>query len=380
MNKNDVAGLFSRLCADGPAQTLSDKLALAEAAIDLLRRLDWGGGKTDPLQALIELASLPLHRIPTSVTATLESDARALLPMLDIPEQHADMVLFSALCDFLSSLSDEQASADPEDLIATVALEADRCRKLLNKPTAKPVKQAHAFPTVCNSLALNHVFAAPRLQPADLELIQCSLLSYRHTHPATQALLPAQRGVAVYDEQAELYRALLETGEVVWIDKEDPNVTWCNTPEDYAVLSPILPAYLFAGVAQLTAELVDEAAVVALLESERLGKTRRPFHHVNLVDQNQRLQIAELDRLLFDIPKKDATLEHHVRIPVDGTDLVVVLSAQPNTFCYSVFSRLVRVDDAGNEVVLMRQETPRQISAAGVYLFPTETQCISLIV
>lgn len=198
---------------------------------------------------------------------------------------------------------------------------------------------------------------------------------------ATGIAGPEVRGLA-FENGTNQYFVLLETGEYLTVPKEYEHLTLTNDANDYKNLFPTSLLAVVAIADELEKYAVITDAQHEFIQAGGLGKLTRP-HFRGVTDVTD---IAPLEHV-FDIGREAAKMGATgatgpvgatVRFPVPGTEMVVVLEASQDALGPYSTARLVRQDSAGNEVVVMRHETPRLYSLRGVYLFPLPDRLISL--
>lgn len=375
-DNNHIATSFDSFIDNLAGHETSDKLFLTAGIVELLRH----SKSVSTGFALAELlASLPVvewHQIPFSVTKAVLSDKyKNMVKQLGVPDSLVASVLLSGLCDFLAHV---EAQPPTEDLLRTLV-----CAFAREAAETPPTITAPTTPEIFNHWLLKRVFEPAAITDDTLTQLDVKLVYFAAPLTVRRIRGPEIRGLA-FDNGTNKYFVLLESGEFVVVPKNYEHLRLVTKE----VLFPDVPTALFLS-ACLAAQQLETYAVISKPQEEFIaaGNLGRPLKPV-LPALASAAHIIALEHM-FDIGRESVRLGGTgatgpvgavVRFPIPDTDLIVVLDANQDSLGPYSTSRLVRVNDAGTETVLMRHETPRLYSLRGVYLFPLKDQLISLTI
>lgn len=378
-NENHIATSFDSFLENLPEQDASSKLFFTAGIVELLRHSK--SAKTGLAIAEL-LASLPVvewSRIPFSITKTILSDKyKSLVRKLGVPDDLATDVLLTGLLAFLSRMQDQSPTeALLQEVVTDVAREVAESFK-----DDQPAEPATQPPELFNHWLVRRVFEQEDITDDTLAKLGSHLVYFR-APLSPKTLGPEIRGLA-FDNGTNQYYILLESGEFVKVPKDYEHMRIVNRD----VLFPDIPSALFLAMS-IAAQQLEMYAVISkpqldYVAAGNLGKPLKPV--VQAVADAE--DIVALEHV-FDIGREAARIGvtgatgptgATVRFPIPDTDLCVVLDANQDTHGPYSTARLVRANETGTDVVLMRHETPRLYALRGVYLFPLKDQLISLTV
>lgn len=374
--ENPIATSFDSFIENLSGQT-SEKLFLTAGIVELLRHSKSAKTGLALAELLASLPEIEWSRIPFSITKTILSDKyKNMVRQIGVPDDTVPSVLLTALCDFLSNIA---AAPLNEELLqqkirewAESAVENDD-----DEPSAEK-QSAELF----SHWLVRRVFAQEDITDDTLAKLGSHLVYFRA--PLSEKTLgPEIRGLA-FDNGTNQYYLLLESGEFLKVPKDYEHMRIVNRD----VLFPDVPSALFLAMS-IAAQQLEMYAVISMPQFEyvaagNLGKPLKPVVQAVAAAED----IVALEHV-FDIGREAARIGvtgatgpagASVRFPIPDTDLFVVLDANQDAHGPYSTARLVRENETGTDVVLMRHETPRLYSLRGVYLFPLKDQLISLTV
>jgi hypothetical protein len=187
---------------------------------------------------------------------------------------------------------------------------------------------------------------------------------------------PDVRGILFDGLPGTSSHIILETGEYVRAKPKALNVAAIVDADEIKNLpASLLLAMNLASVNLFMTGVLSKEQESAI-HSGCFGKLTAAAHNVTVSEQDlQPLEhVFDVSRDAVDRGMVGATgpTGATVRFPVPNTDMVVALHATQSAAGPYGISKLVRVDEKGNDVVLMRYDTPRLLTAKGVYIFPTK--------
>lgn len=359
-----------------------EKLFMLAGLVEMLRHTK---SATDVLSAAELLASVPYvawNQIPFSITKTLLSRGYYDdVKKLGVPEKHVATVIRSGFLLFLDALqADPTISATADLLWANVEIAAEA--SFPQQPEEPPLnpKLPADRPEVFSARLVRRVFEPVKFTPELAEKLRLLVVNYRGEMP-DKRLGPELRGVAVSADGH--FNVLLESGEFLEVPRDYAYLKISTAPEDFKNISPALLLALTAVANAFESLAVFDADQTAALTTGKLGKILR-MHFCSVADVDD---LRALERV-FDISREAGRMGGAgatgpvgatVRFPIPASgNKAVILEAQQDSFGPYSIARLVEVDAAGKDVVLLRHETPRHYSLRGVYLFPLKDCLVSL--
>lgn len=378
---NHIATSFDSFLNNLPEQNPDSKLFFTAGIVELLRHSKSANTGLAIAELLVSISAPEVEwsRIPFSITKALLSDKyKAMVTKLGVPAEMVSDVLLAGLVAFISLA--QQSQTPTEDVLQAAIKEIAEDIAAAYKPEA-PAKPVKAPPELFNHWLVKRVFDPENINDDVLTKLDAKLVYF--SAPLGKACGPEIRGLA-FDNGTNQYFVLLETGEFVRVPKDYEHLRIVNCD----VLCPDIPTALFLA-ASVVAQQLEIYAVISKPQFEyiaagNLGKPLKPI--VQAVADVE--DIAALEHV-FDIGRESARLGvtgatgpvgATVRFPIPETDLLVVLDANQDSHGPYSTARLVRESETGEDIVLMRHETPRLYSLRGVYLFPLKDQLISLTV
>ena len=379
-DKNHLTGPFDSFLDNISGCAASEKLFFTAGIVELLRH-----AKSNKVGLAIAelLASLPetdWRSVPFSFTKTLLADkTKSVVKQYGVP---AEMVSDVLLAGFMAFLGRMQAGEKPtetllQETIKAVALEVAEAYKT---PAAVSVKKEP--PELFNHWLVKRVFAPEEITDDVLTQLDAKLVYF--SAPLNGGVRgPEIRGVA-FDNGTNQYFVLLESGEFVKVPKDYEHLRLVTRD----ILTPDMPTALFLALSIVAPQLEMYAAISKpqcdYIAAGSLGKTLKPLAQAVAAVED----IAALEHV-FDTGREFARIGvtgatgptgATVRFPILDTDFCVVLDANQDAHGPYSTARLVRQNETGTEVVLMRHEAPRLYSLRGVYLFPLKDRLISLTI
>lgn len=379
-DENHLTGPFDSFLDNISDCTSSEKLFFTAGIVELLRHAKSNKVGLAMAELLASLPETDWHSVPFSFTKTLLADkTKADVSQCGIP---AAMVSDVLLTGFMAFLGRMQAGEKPTEALLQAAVKdvATEVAALYKQPAVVPKKKEP--PELFNHWLVKRVFSPEEITDDVLTKLDAKLVYF--SAPLGGGLVgPEIRGVA-FDNGTNQYFILLESGEFVKVPKTYEHMRLVNRN----VLAPDMPTALFLALS-IIAEQLEIYAVISKPQFEyiaagSLGKTLKPIVQAVAAVED----IAALEHV-FDTDQECARLGGAgatgptgatVRFPIPETDLCVVLAANQDAHGPYSTARLVRENETGTDVVLMRHETPRLYSLRGVYLFPLKDRLISLTV
>lgn len=341
-----------------------DRVFLAAGILELLRRTKSMNTVLALGQFLVELPEVNWSSIPFSLTKTaMSADTCKMLKQIPgVTDDDVPDILLESLTIFLDFVQNN-AELSPEIFSAILQSVAD-------DKVAKH-KNAHKVgPEIFNERLVARAFTPVTADEHTLQKLNASLVLFRGELPGAK-LGPDIRGLA-FDTAVQPAPILLETGELVRAAKNSFTVAAANTPEDFKTI----PTSLLLSASLASVELFMMGAITeeqsTFLNTGGLGRPAQELHSV----------VAALDDLqalehVFGKGRDSASMRvtgptgATVRFPVPDTDMTVVIDARHSEQGPYSVSRLVRIVN-GEDVVIMRNDTPRLFTSRGVYIFPTK--------
>ena len=374
-NSHHMNSLLQALSAYTPQQ----KLFICAAAAELLRHI-----KTAPdaaaLADFILNVKNEFSKISFSLSRSLLSkDYSRLVTDSGVPKEFAPDVLLAALMQFVDHDLTTAAESNLQSIIAAFAtiMAEDLNAGVPPKPAARPTV------AIFTERLIERVFKPAQMDVQVIADIPARFITYRGKL-LTGDMGPALRGLmlALRDDS---YAVILETGEFVVIqdDPEKECVEIFDSADAYKNIpsSLLLSTFVAAGALDKKLGAISGEKADALT-SGLLGDLLTTWHNVviSAADMHSLEHVfdtaAEPDKLSVTGPT-GATL----RVPVPDTDMEIVFEAAVDSHGPYSVSRLVQsAQKGGEEIVLMRRETPRLYSLRGIYLFPLVDCFISLTV
>lgn len=376
-NEHPITTSFDTFLDNLTGHDTPDKLFFTAGIVELLRHAKSANTGFALAELLASLPAVEWSRIPFSITKTvLSAKYENMARQCGVPDDLVHAVLLTALCDFLAHVETDTPS---EDLLqqkirewaaaATEAAESDS------------VEEKQSPPELFNSLLVRRVFELGAITDDTIKKLDAQLVYFR-APLSPKTLGPEIRGLA-FDNGTNQYYLLLESGEFLKVPKdyEHLRIVACDA---WSVMPSSLFLTLGIAAQQLEMYAVISAAQLEYVAAGNVGKPSKPV--VQAVANAE--DVVALEHV-FDIGREAARIGATgatgptgatVRFPVPGTDLCVVLDANQDPHGPYSTARLVRENETGTDVVLMRHETPRLYALRGVYLFPLKDQLISLTV
>lgn len=190
-----------------------------------------------------------------------------------------------------------------------------------------------------------------------------------------------------FDNGTDKYHVLLETGEFLTVPAGSLAAAESYEAEDYDAISPTMLLALQVASRELELNAVIDHEQSAGIRAGKLGKFLRP--HMRAVWSGTGGECGLSVEAVFEQFRASSSagvlgttgpVGASVRFAVPDTPYTVILDTRIGKIGPYLTSRLVRIDDADNETVVMRNDTPRLFTALGVYLFPLPDQLISLTI
>jgi hypothetical protein len=266
-------------------------------------------------------------------------------------------------------------------------------QRLAEPPAPEPAPKAPAKTELYNDRLLARVFKPNKQTIASLEAVSASYVLYQ---PELQPGVFGQdiRGLA-FTARKDLPFAhqpfagnlfiLLETGEHIVVPEKTINLAGVHDPEAHERIAPslLLQAIVAAPLLVLMGVITRSQADTII---ETFGTVKPDA--VNLIGDS--CAVGPIEQVFVRGKDAQSMLAQitgpsgaEVRFPVDATKSPVYhaisLVARITPSGYYLVSNLVESSD-DKDVVLMRNDYPRQLSPYGVYLFPTEDRLFSLSV
>lgn len=358
---------FSRTAADNNTK---DQLFLAAGLVELARRAK----SKDTVAAMAEvLSSMPeaaWHNINFSLTHTLlGEECKARVAAAGVQDADVLSVLHTAFKYFVDAAESSSEPLSKElllDLVEGVAADHVATK-------ARPAKKNS--PEVFNSALVSRAFAPGDLSAAVLKTLQVDVAYFRGELPGAR-LGPDTLGVMFNSPVEPSLNLILETGEYVCVKTGAINVAVSDDSNAFKQVPPsLLLATTLASVNLFMRGVIDKDQESAL-NAGILGKIRGPHHIVNVSTAD--LQPLEhvfnqaRDSGLVGACGATGPIGASVRFPVPGTDMAVVIDARTGAHGAYGVSKLLRVEETGEDTVIMRHDMPRLFTTKGVYIFPTK--------
>lgn len=347
-----------------PTTTPKDRLFVVSGIIELLRRVDGTHVTLGLAQLLAELPPLRWASIPFSLTqAALGPTYASKLKEAGVPDDKIPDAMLQSVLIFLDFF---QGGAEiGEDVFAAIveSVGVDLARVRV-KNTVAPELFKNSF--------VSRAFVPDSVNEKTFKSLEADVVLYRGELLGGK-LGPDIRGVA-FDNGTKTSHILLETGEFVRTPLKALAVAGVTEPADFENVPAVLLASLTVAAGDLfVAAIIDKARETAL-QSGCLGHVSSPHHKVVVTADSLRpleyVFESGRDASCFGTTGPNGAT---VRFPVAGTDMVVVIDARlgSDSAPYCV-SRLVRCSPGEDDVVIMRNDTPRLFTSRGVYIFPTK--------
>jgi len=377
MSDNHLTEPFNSFLENISGHPPADKLFLTAGLVELLRHSKSCNTGFAIAELLASLPEIEWSRIPFSITKALLSEKyKAIVTKSGVPAEMVPEILLASLLAFIGLMGREKPLTE-ETLQELVQSLADELAE-----DAAPAKKPAAPPELFNHWLVKRVFEPENITDDVLSKLDAKLVYFSATLGNSQRG-PEIRGLA-FDNGTNRYFVLLESGEFVCVPKDYEHLRIVKTE----VLCPDIPTALFLALC-VVAQQLDIYAVISKPQFEyiaagNLGKPLKPI--VQAVADVE--DIAALEHV-FDMGRESVRIGvtgatgpvgATVRFPIPETDLLVVLDANQDTLGPYSTARLVRETETGEDIVLMRHETPRLYSLRGVYLFPLKDRLISLTV
>jgi hypothetical protein len=376
MTKTDVSDSFTTFLETiNKEHTTQERLFLTAGLAEILRRTKTRDTVLAMAALLVDVADFPWRSIPFSVTKTLLSEKyRQMVLAAGVPESLVAQVLLFTLQLFLTAVQANEADATEDklqDVLETVCASAAEPKEPAPKKAPAPVVE------IFNAGLLRRCFTPQPLTAAVAEQVGVHLLTYR-APSANGRLLPTLRGLAFL--VGTKYATLLETGEYVVLDTDAEHLEILTTNEDLKAVSATMLANVVVAAPALHALGVISDETLERIRAGCFGKITGS-HWVGELESVEDLKTIESvfsgtrsSGMLRDA-KTPAAVECS---PVTGTDMSIVIAANCDDFGPYCVSRLVKDRDGRQPGgVLMRHDTPRQITPEGVYLFPLADKLVS---
>jgi hypothetical protein len=345
-----------------------DRLFLAAGLLELMRRVKNNDTLLAMAKMLAELPDVNWSRIPFSVTRTfLDVSIRKKLDAAGIAEKDMPRVLLTALSLFVAFVQNdvELSAAVVDDIVAAAV---DDFLAATPKPKLKT-------PELVTDALMSRAFTPAKITNDSLQTLGAQAVYFKGHLPGAK-LGPDVRGVCFDDATGTLTHIVLETGEYVQEKPKALNVASIVDADEIKNLPASLLLSLNLSSVNLFMRGVLNKEQESAIHSGCFGKLTGTAHHVTVSEQDlQPLEhVFNVSRAAVDRGSFGATgpVGATVRFPVPDTDMVVVISATQSAAGPYGVSKLVRVDENENDVVLMRYDTPRLLTAKGVYIFPTK--------
>lgn len=339
-----------------------DRLFLAAGLLELMRRVKNNDTLLAVAKLFAELPEVNWSRIPFSVTQTfLDVPIRKKLDARGVDEKDMPTVLLTALSLFVAFVqNDVELSESVIDDILTAAVDDF----LAAKPKSKP-----KTPELFTDALTTRVFAPAKVTNESLQAVDAQAVYFQGSL-ANGKLGPQVRGLLFEDATGTRAHVILETGEYVQTKPKTLNMSSIIDADEIKNL----PATLLLAANLSSVNLFMMGALnkeqESAIHSGCFGKLTAPSRNVTVSEQDlQPLEHVFLDR---GVVGATGPVGASVRFPVPDTDMFVVVSATQSAAGPYGISKLVRVDENGDDVVLMRYDTPRLMTTKGVYIFPTK--------
>lgn len=338
------------------------------------------------------LSKIDLRKITFSVTDRLFSpEYRQAAEARGIPNKDVFSVLLQALQVFLDAV--ESGTAATPELLWQITLEMiEAWAEIYNPQPVVPQPTLEIY----NDRLLSRVFTPAKIT---YDLFRGMGVEYVFYQPEMSPgnFGPDIRGLA-FTPRTDIPKAqqqfaanmlfiLLETGEHIVVAKNALNLASINDPEDYEKISPALLVQAIL-VAPLLVKMGVCSPEVALQLQTELGQFTVP--HVDVLGDVAAIQPLEQVFIQASERGYGTSLTNitgptgaSVRFPVTGPDngqYAIVLNARLTPTSHYLVSNFVHTGDDSDDVMVMKNDYPRQLSPYGVYLFPREGCLFSLAV
>lgn len=383
MNKmiDAFSSLKTFLDTIGKDNTQQEQLFLTAGIVELLRHTKNRTHVLAMAELLVDSADMPWNSIPFSVTKTLLSDKyRQMVLANGVPEKLVPQMLLLSLQIFLNC-GDNLSEAELQDVVETVCatMTGANTDDTPAKKEPPPKKDRAPGVEVFSANLLRRGFEPKPLTAELAKQLGVRLVTYRAPLLGDK-LSPTLRAIA-FPMPGARHALLLETGEYVIVPDDSAHLEFTETPADFKAVSLPLLANVVVARDRLLALGVLSADAHALISSGCLGKITK-MHFQGEVDGLETIKPLT-DVFSGSRPSgmlRDASAaQNFVHEPVSDTDTFIVISAAVDATGPYCVSRLVQ-DQIGQHPgrVLIRHDTPRQITPQGVYLFPGVENFVSL--
>jgi hypothetical protein len=378
----DVASpLQTFLDTIGKDSTPQEQLFLTAGLIELLRRTKNRTHVLAMAELLVESADEPWQSIPFSLTKTLlSSEYKSLVTAAGVSADRVPQTLLVALQLFLCQGGEvsEPALREAVETVCETMTGADTGGHSPAAEEPPPKKDRAPGVEVFNANLLRRGFAPQPLTAELAKQLGVRLVTYRAPLPQDR-LSPTLRAIAFPAGEAA-HALLLETGEYVIVANDAAHLEFTETPADFKAVSPVLLANVVAAHERLQAlGLLSEQASTHIATG-CLGKiTKMHFQgeYDGLEDLQPLTEVFSGSRP-SGMLRGSRTAQNVVYVPVMGTNMFIGLfAALDDTGPYGTARIVQDRTDAEPGRVLIRHDTPRQITPQGVYLFPTSECFVS---
>lgn len=370
-----------------PEITDASRLQFLASAIDMLAKVP------DSCRALLSrvlaaLGKINLSGITFNVTDRVFSeDYRNAATARGIPNEVVFSVLLQALQVFLDAV--ENGAVGTPDLLWRITLEIiDAWAEIYNP---KPAPAPPAAAEICSdrlllrcfkprkvtfdllrSLDIDYVFYQPEISPGSFGH-DIRGLAFR---PRTD-IPKAQQQFA-----ANALFILLETGEHIVIPKNALNLASINDPEDYEKISPSLLVQ-----AIIAAPLMVRMGVIPPETASNIEDMFGQFASAHAEIEADAAAMLPLEQVFVQSATGMGQLTGpsgaSVRFPIAdpaGNPYAITLNARLTPTGHYLVSNLAQTGDNSDDIIVMKNDYPRQLSPYGVYVFPREDCLFSLAV
>lgn len=374
-----------------PDVTDASRLRILAEAVDLLSKVP-ASCRALMARVLESLSNLSFGATQFSVTDTVFSDEyRKAAEANGIPKEAVFSVLLNALQIFLSAVEGGQAGT--RELLWDITMEVIRAAADFYRPqpvvpptvaeivndrlTARVFKPAKVTFDLFRDIGVEYVFYQPELAPGNFG-------------PDIRGLAFVPRTDIPKAKQqfaANSLFILLETGEHIVVPKNALNLASINDAEDYEQISPSL--LLQAVVA---APLLVRMGVCTPETASKIGTQFGGILVPHTAVLGDVAAIQPLEQVFIQASERGygastanitGPTGASVRFPCDGPtggNYAVVLNARLTPTSHYLVSNLVQTSDDNDDVIVMKNDYPRQLSPYGVYLFPRADALFSFTV
>lgn len=366
----------------GKDSTQQEQLFLTAGLLELLRRTKNRTHVLAMAELLVEGADESWSSIPFSLTKTLLSaEYKNLVTAAGVSAALVPQTLLVSLQLFLRQGSAASESALRE-IVETVCEAMTSTDGDIDQPAPAadpPPKKDRALGVEVFSPSLLRRGFAPQPLTAELaKQLGIRLVTYRA--PLTNdRLSPTLRALA-FPAGEFSHALLLETGEYVIAANDAPHSAFTETPEDFKAVSPVLLANVVVAAERLRALGVLTEQAYTHIDNGCLGKiTKMHFQgEYEGLDDLQPLTSVFSGSRPSGMLRGSRTTQTVVYVPVTGANMFIGLSAAVDDTGPYCTARIVQdITDTEHGRVLIRHDTPRQITPQGVYLFPTSDYFVS---